>query len=217
MECFVTDTTLSLDDLVGGLARRAAQPDRTIVALAGPPGSGKSTVAERLADRINALHPGAAAVLPMDGFHYDDLYLVPAGLRPRKGAPETFDVGGLAQTLRRIRARDEDFVAVPVFDRTLEVARAGARLIPSEVPVVIVEGNYLLLDRAPWTELRALFDLSILLDVPEDVLTARLEARWRDQGLSADETSRKLLDNDLPNARLVLRESRGADFVLANA
>src|SRR5574343_471249 len=140
---------VELDALVAMLAERA-EGGRVVAAVAGAPGSGKSTVAERLCDALNARQAGMAAVLPMDGYHYDDLHLVPAGLRPRKGAPETFDVGGLYHTLKRLRARDEDFVAVPVFDRDIEIARAGARMIPAEVPVIVVEGNYLLLGQEPW-------------------------------------------------------------------
>jgi pantothenate kinase len=187
-----------------------------IAALAGAPGSGKSTVAEALADRLNATTPGLAAVLPMDGFHYDDLYLVPAGLRPRKGAPETFDVGGLFHTLSRIRARDEEFVAVPVFDRDIEIARAGARMVRATTPVIIVEGNYLLLSRAPWSRLRPLFDVAVLVDVPEPVLRARLTARWQHYRLTPDEIAWKLDGNDLPNGRIVTAESGGADYRLPN-
>ena len=87
------------------LEARAAGGQRVIVALAGAPGSGKSTLADKLVGKLNARQAGLAAVLPMDGYHYDDLYLVPAGLRPRKGAPMTFDVGGLYHTLKRMRAR----------------------------------------------------------------------------------------------------------------
>ncbi len=187
-----------------------------VAALAGAPGSGKSTVAEAVAAQLNSSAPGMAAVLPMDGYHYDDLHLVPAGLRPRKGAPETFDVGGLYHTLRRIRARDEDFVAVPVFDRDIEIARAGARMIAADVPIIIVEGNYLLLDRAPWSRLRPLFDVAVLVDVPEPVLRARLTARWQHYDLTPDEIAWKLEGNDLPNGRMVIAESRGADFRLVN-
>ena len=103
---------------------------RVVCAIAGAPASGKSTLAETLVERLNADGPGTAALLPMDGFHFDDLHLVPAGLRPRKGAPETFDVGGLRHALLRLREASEPFVAVPVFDRAVEIARAGARLIP---------------------------------------------------------------------------------------
>lgn len=198
------------------LATRAAAGGRVIAAIAGAPGSGKSTQAEALVDLLNANQPGLAAVLPMDGYHYDDLHLVPAGLRPTKGAPDTFDVGGLYHTLSRLRAADEDFVAVPVFDRSIEIARAGARLIPASVPVIVVEGNYLLLNRTPWTRLRALFDVAVLVDVPEPVLRARLTERWQHCNLTPDEIAWKLDGNDLPNGRVIMAESTGADYLLPN-
>lgn len=212
----MTAPSIDIATLADLLAARAGNGGRVVAALAGAPGSGKSTVAEAVAARLNARAPGRAAVLPMDGYHYDDLYLVPAGLRPRKGAPETFDVGGLYHTLQRIRARDEDSVAVPVFDRDIEIARAGARMIAAEVPIIIVEGNYLLLDRAPWSRLRPLFDVAVLVDVPEPVLRARLTARWQHYDLTPDEIAWKLDGNDLPNGRVVTAESRGADFRLVN-
>lgn len=217
----MTAPTIDIDALADLLVARAAGGRRVIAALAGAPGSGKSTVADTLAERLNSHAPNShapdmAAVLPMDGYHYDDLHLVPAGLRPRKGAPDTFDVGGLYHTLHRIRARDEDFVAVPVFDRDIEIARAGARLIPAAVPVIIVEGNYLLLGRSPWSRLRPLFDVAVLVDVPEPVLRARLAARWAHYNLTADEIAWKLDGNDLPNGRTVMTESRDADYRLRN-
>lgn len=197
------------------LAARSAGPGRLVCAIAGAPGSGKSTLAEGLVDRLNAGAPGTAALLPMDGFHFDDGYLVPAGLRPRKGAPDTFDVGGLRSALLRLRARDEPAVAVPVFDRSIEIARAGARLIPREVPVIVCEGNWLLLDRAPWASLRPLFDVTVMVAVPEEELRRRLRLRWEGHGLSEDEIAWKLDGNDLPNGRLVRDASVPADHVLA--
>jgi pantothenate kinase len=187
---------------------------RTICAIAGAPGSGKSTLAERLVELLDVAAPGLAALLPMDGFHYDDLYLVPAGLRPRKGAPETFDVGGLRHTLLRLRANNEDTVAVPVFDRDIEIARAGARLIPSSVRVIVAEGNYLLLRHAPWDSLLPHFDTTVMVEVPEAELRARLRRRWEGYGLTEDEIAWKLDGNDLPNGRLVASESAQAQFVV---
>lgn len=212
----MTAPFIDIDALAKLLAHRAKGGSRVIAALAGPPGSGKSTVADRLAEALNAGQPGLAAVLPMDGYHYDDLHLVPAGLRPRKGAPETFDVGGFYHTLHRLRARDEEFVAVPVFDRDIEIARAGARMIAADVPVIIVEGNYLLLDTPPWSRLRPMFDVAVLVDVPEPVLRDRLTARWQHYNLTPDEIAWKLDGNDLPNGRFVMATSRNEDFRLAN-
>jgi pantothenate kinase len=204
-----------LAELADKIAARASG-GRVIVALAGAPGSGKSTLAEKLAAKLNGQQPGLAMVLPMDGYHYDDLYLVPAGLRPRKGAPQTFDVGGLFHTLQRLRARDEAEVAVPVFDRQIEIARAGARLIPASVAVILVEGNWLLLDQAPWDRLRPLFDITVLVDVPEHILRSRLRRRWERLGLSEAEIAAKLEENDLPNGRLVRDGSVAPDWRIAN-
>ncbi|NAZ35468.1 nucleoside triphosphate hydrolase [Rubellimicrobium sp. CFH 75288] len=200
-------------ELARRLAERAATGGRMICAIAGPPGSGKSTLAEALVARLNAQAPGTAALLPMDGFHYDDTWLIPAGLRPRKGAPETFDVAGLRHVLGRLRA-GEDGVFVPVFDRTLEIARAGARPIPAAARVIVCEGNWLLLDREPWSGLRPFFDLTAMIEVPEATLRDRLRRRWEGYGLSEDEIAWKLDGNDLPNGRLVARASVPADVVL---
>ena len=187
---------------------------RTICAIAGAPASGKSTLAERLVDRLNQAEQGSAALLPMDGFHYDDLYLVPAGLRPRKGSPETFDVGGLRHTIMRLRDNDEDAVAVPVFDRDIEIARAGARMIPASVRIIVAEGNYLLLQRSPWDSLLPLFDTTVLIDVPEEELRRRLRLRWEGYNLDEDQMAWKLDGNDLPNGTIVITESAPAKYVV---
>jgi pantothenate kinase len=200
-----------------GVARAAVERGRSgrvVVAVAGAPGSGKSTYAERLESLLNEGGAEAAAILPMDGYHYDDSILIERGLRARKGAPETFDVGGLFHMLGRLKRNEEDEIAAPVFDRKLEIARAGARIIPRSVRYLIVEGNYLLLDRAPWSSLRPLFDMKVQIDAPEDVLRQRLTERWRGYGLPPAEIKAKVEDNDLPNGRFVLAHSAPADFVL---
>lgn len=185
---------------------------RVIAAIAGAPGSGKSTLAEALVERIEANAPGMAAVLPMDGYHFDDMLLDRMGRRARKGAPDTFDVGGYRHMLQRLRDNEEEAVAVPVFDRDIEIARAGARLIPQSARIIVTEGNYLLLRDAPWSELRSLFDVTVFIDVPEETLRERLTDRWTSYRLSPEELRTKLEDNDLPNARLVIAESGEADF-----
>ncbi|MEM9268562.1 MAG: nucleoside/nucleotide kinase family protein, partial [Pseudomonadota bacterium] len=120
----IADTApLSLDELVDVIETRAQT--RLFVGLAGAPASGKSTTAHTLKDRLEA-RGLSAAVVQMDGFHYDDWVLEAWGLRARKGAPETFDVDGFAAILTRLREYTERDVAVPVFDRSIEIARAGA-------------------------------------------------------------------------------------------
>ncbi|RFC63037.1 nucleoside triphosphate hydrolase [Fulvimarina endophytica] len=204
-------TTISrqtFTEIVLGLDRSR----RHIVAIAGAPGSGKSTFAEMVCERLNDEMPGASAILPMDGFHFDDRVLEARGDRPRKGAPHTFDVGGLRSTLERLKRREEDVVAVPVFDRSIEIARAGARLIEREVPIILVEGNYLLLDEPRWAVLREFFDLTAFLDVPEATLRERLTDRWLGFGLEGETLRAKLEGNDLPNVATVVRRSIDPDY-----
>jgi pantothenate kinase len=199
-----------------GLAERLAAGQgaaRRIVAVVGAPGSGKSGFAERLRQRLEGRV--AAQVLAMDGFHYDDVVLEARGWRPRKGAPHTFDVDGLGAVLGRIKADGGD-VAVPVFDRSIEIARAGARIIEAATRLVIVEGNWLLLDEPGWTDLRRQFDLTVFLDVPEAELARRLRARWVGYGMDEAGIRAKLEDNDLPNARRVVEGSAPADVVVRN-
>lgn len=202
----------TVEEIAARIVEGAHGLRRVIIALAGPPGAGKSTLSERL---LAVLPVGEAALVPMDGFHFDNAVLDEMGLRNRKGAPETFDCDGLAAMLRRIRSGRQP-VAVPVFDREADLARAGAAIIPADTRIVLVEGNYLLLDRAPWSELAPLFDLTIFIDVPMAELERRLLARWRDLGRSEEEASTWVDGNDLPNARLVIESSRVADILWRN-
>ncbi len=205
---------IDFDELVVQMARLSKGPERRIVALAGPPGAGKSHLSALLLERLQVVMPGGATILPMDGYHYDDLILRPRGDLARKGAPHTFDVGGLKSTIARVAVADVP-VAVPVFDRSLEIARAGARIIGPDVPLVIVEGNYLLLKDPAWLALEPYFDMTVMIDVPEAVLRKRLLRRWAH--LPKDEAEAKVAQNDLINMQQVLANSRPADFTLNNS
>lgn len=204
---------VSEDELVAELLARG-RDGRHVTAVAGPPGAGKSTIADALAERLNAVEPGSAAVFPMDGYHFDDAILNARGWRDRKGAPHTFDVGGFARMLMRLRENAEEEIAVPVFDRGIEIARNAARFIPQGVRHLIVEGNYLFLDAPGWEALWPLYDTTVFLDVPMEEITRRLEARWTD--LKGEALRVKMEENDLPNAELVLTQSRAAEFTVAN-
>lgn len=199
-------------DRLGSVIAERGRAGRSITAVAGPPGAGKSTLAEALVEALNADEPGSAAVFPMDGYHYDDMVLVPRGLRPRKGAPETFDVAGFAHMLERLRRNDEREIAVPVFDRSIEIARAGAQMIPRSVRHLVVEGNYILLDSGDWRTLHRHYDTTVMIDVPEDELRRRLSERWKD--LDPEAFAFKMEENDMPNGRLVRNGSIAAEFTI---
>ncbi|MEM8804389.1 MAG: hypothetical protein AAGF55_17860, partial [Pseudomonadota bacterium] len=117
-----------------------------------------------------------------------------------------------AEMLKRLRRNDEPEIAVPVFDRSIEIARNAARFIPRDVRHLLVEGNYLLLDAPGWRDLQ--FDTTVFLDVPLEELKRRLQLRWT--SLQGEALRVKLEENDLPNVELVVSNSRAANFVVAN-
>ncbi len=203
---------VTVPELCAVLANRPADTARRIVAVAGPPAAGKTTLAADLGAALNDRAVGTAAVLGMDGFHYDDRVLKARGDLSRKGAPHTFDVDGFAAMLRRLRDAEGREVAIPVFDREIEIARSAAAIVGPDVRTLIVEGNYLLLDRSPWRDLLPLYDVTVMVDGSEAMLRKRLAMRWRH--LRQDQRLLKLEANDLPNGRLIRGHSVAADFIL---
>lgn len=196
--------------LAATIFKRAGKAPRFIVAIAGPPGAGKSTLSAGL---HGLLPEGTAEVVPMDGFHYDDVVLEQRGLRARKGAPETFDFAGFETLLKRIRAAEPD-IAIPVFDRSMELSRAAAAIVATKTKFILVEGNYLLLDEEPWSRLAPLFDFSIFVDVPRTELERRLLERWHGHGRSDADSRAWIASNDMPNIDRVLARRRVADLVI---
>ncbi len=184
---------------------------RRIVAIAGAPGSGKSTLSKRVAETLGR-SGSTACVLPMDGFHLDNRILDDRNLRSRKGAPQTFDLGGLKSILERLSIEDE--VIAPSFDRSIDMVIGSSIVIGPDVETVLVEGNYLLLDRPGWRDLIDLWDATVLLKVNRDELRDRLIQRWLDEGFGSEMAMAKTMENDLPNADLVYSNALPADLVL---
>lgn len=200
----------SVQAIAAEILRRAGDAKRFVVGIAGPPGAGKSTLADALREEFLA-RDERAEVLPMDGFHMDNAILEARGLLPRKGAPETFDVRGFIDILEAVKRGDEE-VLVPVFDRSREIAIASARAVSPETRIVLVEGNYLLLDEAPWSKLDGRFDYTVYVGPAYDVLEERLRQRWQHYGLDEETIRQKLYGNDLPNGKRVSERSRPADL-----
>jgi pantothenate kinase len=199
-------------ELASLIREKSGEALRYMVGVAGAPASGKSTLAEHLRDALIA-QGETAIVVPMDGFHFDDVVLNARGHRPRKGAPFTFDVFGFEVLLKRIKAREPE-IAIPVFDRSKELSRAAADIVSDEAKFVIIEGNYLLLKQKPWDRLKPLFDLTIYLNVPIEDLEHRLIQRWLDHGFDMAYAKNWIASNDLLNIKTVIAESAVADVTV---
>ena len=196
--------------VLAALPSAPADGRRLVVALAGPPTAGKSTLAEAMVRQLD----GRAIALGLDAFHYDDAVLEARGHRDRKGAPHTFDVAGYAATLDRLRAVPVAPVALPVFDRRLELTRAAAEIAEPQHRIVVTEGNWLLLDEPPWTDLAPRFDLTVFVSTDLATVERRIRERWVYLGFDSGEANHRAEQNDLPNARLALTASTAADLTI---
>lgn len=199
--------------LITTLLNKAADKKRFIAAIAGPPASGKTTLCHSLEQSLKK--ETSVAVLPMDGFHYDNAILHDLNLFDRKGSPNTFDVAGLHLLLKALQYQTETLTA-PVFDRKQDLARSSARLIQPDDHIILVEGNYLLCDTAPWNQLHSFFDFTISLNVDVAVLEERLVQRWLDHNHSPEDAKKRAHHNDLPNAQYVIENSIAADLSVSN-
>jgi pantothenate kinase len=200
-------------DALAEAARALLLPGRRrLLGLAGPPGSGKSTMAAALCEALGPL----AVCVPMDGFHLANRVLRELGLSDRKGSPPSFDAAGFQALLRRLRDGTEDVVYAPAFLRELEEAVAGSIAVPRGVPLVVVEGNYLLLDDGPWRGTAALLDEVWYLQPDDDLRVRRLLRRHRDYGRTAEQAAAWVAANDGPNAELVAATAHRAHRIVAS-
>lgn len=181
---------------------------RTIVGIAGAPAAGKSTVAIELATALSA------PVVPMDGFHLSDRLLIDAGMQGRKGAPETFDVHGFTALLQRLSSR-EDVVYCPNFDRSRSTNSIGSDIrVDVADDLVVVEGNYLLLDDPVWASIRQQLTISVFVEIPQLVRLKRLAVRHVAGGKTLGATWKFIRSSDEPNARRISASKARADLIL---
>jgi pantothenate kinase len=197
------DLRARADALLGAGSRR-------LLGVAGPPGAGKSTLSAALGAALG----DRCVVVPMDGFHLAQPELERQGLADCKGAPETFDAAGFVALLRRLRTPEPGgTVYAPEYRRDLRNPVAGAVAVPAEVPLVVVEGNYLLLDEHGFGPVRELLDECWYVELPEDVRAERLAARHRLFGKTAEAAEAWTRGPDQRNADLVATTRARADVV----
>ncbi|MFC4146022.1 nucleoside/nucleotide kinase family protein [Micromonospora mangrovi] len=201
---------LPFDELAARARVLAEAGPRQLLGVAGAPGAGKSTLAERIVAEVGP----TARLVPMDGFHLAGPELARLGRDGRKGAPDTFDVNGFVSLLRRLRRLEPTSVWAPAFRRDLEEPIAGSIEVPPEVRLVVTEGNYLLLDDEPWEEVRSLLHEAWFVDLAAELRLRRLIARHEAYGKSPEQARAWALGSDETNAALVAGTAGRADLVV---
>lgn len=220
MEVTGTPRRADVDEAVARARALAAAGGRRILGITGPPGAGKSTVSAALLELLPA---GSVVVVPMDGYHLAQAELERLGRADRKGAPDTFDAAGFVALLARIAAQRPDdagadpaqgVVWAPLFRREIEEPIANAVPVEPTTPLVVVEGNYLLLEDGAWAGVRPLLDECWYADVPDDLRVERLVARHVAHGRAPDAAAEWVHRSDEANARLVAATAVRADLLV---
>lgn len=201
---------IAATDAANWIRERHAGEGRLLIGICGPPGSGKSTLASRLAAEFSA------PVVQMDGFHLPNAVLDERGLRAVKGAPRTFDGSAFVEAVRALR-RSEQSLSLPAFDRAIDEPQPDVVRVTQSAPVVVIEGNYLLLDEEPWSQLAPLLDVTLYLDVDDEARVARLVARHIAFGKSPAEARQFVRESDESNAALVAGSKHRADAVVVES
>lgn len=201
---------VDFDDLITSARTLITPGRRRILGITGAPGSGKSTLAEIIVTALG----DQAVLVGLDGFHLANSELHRLGRHARKGAADTFDAAGYVNLLRRLRAREDEIVYTSVFDRSLEESIACAVPVPRDVPLIVTEGNYLLVEGSDWGPVQTLLDECWYVDPGDGVRLDRLVARHMLFGRSAEESFERSHGSDQRNAELIEETRSKADRIV---
>ncbi|KAF2126457.1 P-loop containing nucleoside triphosphate hydrolase protein [Dothidotthia symphoricarpi CBS 119687] len=228
----VADTFLeAILDLVRRIEKllASASRQRILIALAGVPGSGKSTVSHALLAELALRNIHDVAVVPMDGFHYTRATLstfeAPELAFRRRGAPFTFDAEAIVKLVKTLKTtpvttgeEPEILVHVPSFDHAVKDPVQDAIPVSSRNRIIVIEGNYTLLNQSPWNEIAELSDERWFVDAPIEVVKERLAQRHLAAGIetSALAAIKRAEENDIPNGELIRRMLIKPDVTIEN-
>ncbi len=195
---------------------------RILIALAGPPGSGKTTIATNVVRALAELadQPKTVAI-SVDGFHLPlaVLHKLPNATEAlaRRGAPWTFDAKAALEMVKELKASAGiKLVSVPTFDHTIKDPVANGLIVDRDVEVCLLEGNYLLSDEGEWSEIADIVDERWLVTVDGSQARRRVASRHLAAGIEPTmELALARADyNDIPNGQDVMKQSLGRHDVL---
>jgi pantothenate kinase len=203
---------LLADEAIMGLR---SSPRRHLVGITGPPGAGKSTLMAALVRVCRAeLGDAYVAGVPMDGFHKPNEILIERGRRNRKGAPDTFDADAFVAALRQLSTGSAATIRWPGYSHQTDEVIPNAIAVPASAKLIFVEGNYLLLEEEPWSDIRAVVKPIWYVNADRTTLEGRLLKRQKGAGVSIRDAEKHVFESDLLNALQVEGTMFAADRII---
>ncbi|KAK5725256.1 hypothetical protein LTR17_013125 [Elasticomyces elasticus] len=218
-----------LQDRILSLMEGRPENRRILIALAGVPGSGKSTITAALLAQLEYAGVRNAVVVPMDGYHYTKARLAsfqdPGGALRRRGAPFTFDAQSFLNTVVLLHGapaashdNSTEEVWIPGFDHAVQDPVPNDVCIPATTRIIMIEGNYVLLDQPPWRQIATMVDERWFVDTSRHIAKHRIAKRHVNAGIehTLEAAEQRAEENDLPNGDLIRAKLLSPDVVIKN-
>lgn len=207
-----------INNLVQRVVNLHKKGSRTIISIAGAPGSGKTTLAHRIVEELNTKYK--AIVLGQDGYHLYRHELAamkdPVTAFERRGAPFTYNVEKFVQLVKSLKKRQNETITAPTFDHKLKDPTENAIVIGPEIEFVILEGNYVSLPDAGWNSIEDYVDETWYIETPADLVRARIIKRHLEAGIAQteEEATQRADGSDLQNARYIAQNSKKTTVII---